>query len=280
MVFDINWTGSLGSLNYAFENELAIGATLPSWVTDWRSVPKDEFLPVERQARYKLYIASNGLKCEVMIYADKLLSVPCIAVDQVHLVGDLLDSGGDDTFLKTLLQRRSSLRFDEAPDQSYINGGTLEDAFWWKLMLDAVVVHTSGSNKYVRAMPEDRKGYGTWWNMLCGMRNDLPVLLEDPSFRRVHFAVPSATMNRRFFTTKKGFIGNGPAGIQYGDDVYIIYGANPLFALRRDERTFMIPPDSAPQPFHTLVGGCYLQGIMGGEAVIDSEKRKTQVYLI
>ena len=121
-------------------------------------------------------------------------------------------------------------------------------------MLDTVVVPTYGSN---------------WWNILCGMKNDLPVLLEDPSFRRVHFAVPSATMNRSFFTTKKRFIGNGRAGMRYGNDVYGLYGAKSPFVLRRDERTAMIPPDSAPQPLHTLVGGCYLHGIMDGEAVVD-----------
>jgi Heterokaryon incompatibility protein (HET) len=279
IIFDINWRGSLDSLDYASDNECTSDTALPSWVADWTSIPKDEFLPAERQARYKLYNASNGLKSNPLIYDNKILSVPSVLVDQVHIVGDLMDPlSCDDILIETLVRWKDILRFDEAPDQQYITGGSLADAFWRTLIVDVVFNPTTGSEPYIRATPEDKETFTSWWNMLVDSRQLLPSLMKAPSFQRIHRAIIPAIANRRFFTTTRGFIGNGPPRIRPGDDIYVLAGSHIPFALRKDERVVMIPPDS--KPLHTLVGGCYLHGTMDGQMVAHAEGKIIQLFIL
>jgi len=59
---------------------------------------------------------------------------------------------------------------------------------------------------------------------------------------------------RRFYTTRDGRIGLGPADLQEGDTVAILYGGKWPFVLR-------------PKGDHCLViGPCYVHGLMQGEA--------------
>ena len=71
-----------------------------------------------------------------------------------------------------------------------------------------------------------------------------------------------ACVGRRFFVTKKGYIGTRPPELQQGDEIYILAGGKVPFVLQ---------PLSKPQPnTFELVSDCYVHGIMDGEAV--SEK--------
>ena len=63
--------------------------------------------------------------------------------------------------------------------------------------------------------------------------------------------------NRALFITKLGYIGLGPWNAEVGDSVCVLYGGATPFLLRKavDSDTF------------TLVGECYVYGIMNGEAL-------------
>lgn len=63
--------------------------------------------------------------------------------------------------------------------------------------------------------------------------------------------------NRALFVTKLGYIGLGPWNAEVGDSVCVLYGGATPFLLRKaiDSDTF------------TLVGECYVYGIMNGEAL-------------
>jgi hypothetical protein len=62
----------------------------------------------------------------------------------------------------------------------------------------------------------------------------------------------------RLFTTDNlgGLIGTGPEGLRTGDVVCVLYGGNVPFILRRNA-----------QGQYILIGGCYVSGIMHGEAL-------------
>ena len=79
-----------------------------------------------------------------------------------------------------------------------------------------------------------------------------------------------ANTGRRLFATNRGYIGLGPSEMQEGDHVYIISGGNIPYILR---------PVSGkrPQTFE-LVGGCYLHGVMYGEAA-GTDEDYHDVYL-
>ena len=60
---------------------------------------------------------------------------------------------------------------------------------------------------------------------------------------------------RRLFTSKRGFIGLGPDSAQPQDKILILKGCSmPVVARPREEH-------------YELIGGCYVQGIMHGEAM-------------
>jgi serine/threonine protein kinase len=67
------------------------------------------------------------------------------------------------------------------------------------------------------------------------------------------------------FVTKREFFGFGPRTLQHGDVVAIVYGASvPLILRELNEGTY------------SLIGGCYIEGIMNGEEV--KWRGKTQVF--
>ena len=67
--------------------------------------------------------------------------------------------------------------------------------------------------------------------------------------------------------TENGYMGLGSPKV--GDEVWVLFGGDLPFILRPG------PDDSS----HTLIGDCYVQGIMNGEAMIDLKKKRRTVVL-
>jgi hypothetical protein len=61
--------------------------------------------------------------------------------------------------------------------------------------------------------------------------------------------------NRRFFVTKKGYLGIGPTTLKEGDLCCVLFGATVPFILRKLGSQYL------------LVGECYIHGIMRGEVL-------------
>ncbi len=80
-------------------------------------------------------------------------------------------------------------------------------------------------------------------------------------------AVRMYTHNRRFFVTHSGYYGLGPLALQQGDVCCVLLGAVVPFILRR----------SQVKSQYKLVGECFIQGIMRGEAISSCEKDSQKV---
>jgi hypothetical protein len=65
-------------------------------------------------------------------------------------------------------------------------------------------------------------------------------------------------MGTRLFTTDNvnALIGTGPSGLRTGDVVCVLYG---------DDVPFILRPETGGH--YTLIGECYVNGIMHGEAL-------------
>ncbi|KAI1367288.1 heterokaryon incompatibility protein-domain-containing protein [Xylaria arbuscula] len=72
---------------------------------------------------------------------------------------------------------------------------------------------------------------------------------------RFHDAFVRICTEKRFFITRCGRMGIGPESMKENDEVVILFGANVPFVIRRSGPTF------------TLIGECYVTGIMNGEPV-------------
>ncbi|RYP65877.1 hypothetical protein DL769_006194 [Monosporascus sp. CRB-8-3] len=76
-------------------------------------------------------------------------------------------------------------------------------------------------------------------------------------------SVAAVCHGRKFFITENGFFGVGPAATKIGDAVHILLGADVPFLLRQKNMCGRYELDGA----WSLVGECYVQGLMVGEAV-------------
>jgi hypothetical protein len=68
----------------------------------------------------------------------------------------------------------------------------------------------------------------------------------------------------------------GPGNMQQGDEIHIAAGGNCPLVLRPVNN----PQSPSTNPRYTLVGDCYLHGIMDGEAAESFEERATMVEII
>jgi hypothetical protein len=98
--------------------------------------------------------------------------------------------------------------------------------------------------------------------------------------KKINKAIQSATTDRKFFITKKGYIGLGPKEIERDDEVAVLVGGHTPFVLRRASEK-VIDSELGTKQCYTLVGDSYIHGLMDGKAfegINDIEKVK-QMYL-
>jgi hypothetical protein len=112
-----------------------------------------------------------------------------------------------------------------------------------------------------RANATDKMSYARfrrWLAAQSDMNNtDAPV---DPDFANFVKSFSIATQDLHFLTTCKGYIGLGDSP-QSNDEIWILFGGSVPFILRP------YPDDSDHAGSYSLVGDCYVHGIMDGEAM-------------
>lgn len=96
---------------------------------------------------------------------------------------------------------------------------------------------------------------------------------RDPSVVRAsayQHAFENAKSHRSFFVTESGLMGFGPASLEIHDKLVILFGSNwPVLIYEKDEH-------------YSVVGTCYVQGIMDGEVVrkFEEEGRPTETFIL
>lgn len=101
---------------------------------------------------------------------------------------------------------------------------------------------------------------------------------EGLNYIEVDFAICSATMDRRIFGTKDGYLGLGPSDIRNGDQVYIFEGGNVPFIVRKAPNRIILG-EQAEKCFE-LVGDCYVHGIMDGELMPETMSQEQAIWLV
>jgi hypothetical protein len=107
--------------------------------------------------------------------------------------------------------------------------------------------------KYVQEAPESQTEYSETTNNFFNL-------------------VMNTVVRRRFFVTKQGMLGLGPAAMNEGDVVGIVFGSSVPFLLR----------PSGDGVHFRLVGDCYVYEFMDGQAVEmwrESDERSTDFHL-
>lgn len=74
-------------------------------------------------------------------------------------------------------------------------------------------------------------------------------------------------LERRICVTANGLVGSVHQSAQVGDHIVVFEGVNMPFVLRQDGRQYRI------------VGSCYIEGLMGGEAVKE-DSEWTEIHIV
>lgn len=229
--------------------------SFPSWVKEFNK----ETTALNRRARSELYNACNGGKIQPADYTDGVLSFLGTKVDILKEVTQNAHSASmySGCQFSTFHEWAQFLKLNKRQGP-YSPGVTWLDAFAKTLSGD---IHGLC-----------RKGCGLSKNKLRGFVRSLTK--KKPRNCHVESSLAqelnTSAAGRKMFITEQGRIGLGPKWMQPRDEVWILSGGSVPFVLRplplqNTEDHDMEQPNA--QKYHVVVGDCYVQGIMFGEAV-------------
>ena len=130
-----------------------------------------------------------------------------------------------------------------------------------------------------RLPPEDFRFIEGWWHWIesLGKRinaTDVPRMFPTKEIRNYHVASTHNTANGAVFASSQGMAGMGLRTIREGDRVFVVKGSSAPLILRPrfNEGSPGDLSTHKSQNGYLLVGRCYLEGVMGGEAVTPDSK--------
>ncbi|KAF4626151.1 hypothetical protein G7Y89_g12010 [Cudoniella acicularis] len=253
---------------------------LPSWVPDWSEEYKFTTLRFAsfRQEAFELFNASGSVPMNRVSVAPGQLALDGLDFDEVEKFGSqrrVANMEENDIYGKW----RLLANVDKSPEHPYVGGKTTIDAYWRTLCYNMSV------NEGKEATTEDRMLHDEWWwgAILSESRPSHWVYKQKQrenikGVSRMSNIIASCTAGRRFFITKKGYFGIGPAGIVVGDRVCILFGGKTPFILRKTLKQSEMNSDMDFE----YVGDTYIHGLMGGEAVklMESGELSSQAFTL
>ena len=246
---------------------------LPSWVMDF--LPKDDSPSVLFFQNIFRRIASsvmfNACCLQELQYSTTpgRLNLHGFAIDKIK---DVAIEMGDGNIAETLHSWEClSCSNSEDRASAYPMGCSQADAFWRTMVRDAIRDYYDGERTR-RAKAADEASYLRFRSWLTVPSNT--DILTDPGFANFRKSFFIATQYQNFFTTCKGYIGLGYMP-QLNDEIWILFGGNVPFILRP------YPEGSENSGAYTLVGDCYVHGVMDGEAMEHwKEKHTREISLV
>lgn len=257
------------------------GTGLPSWIRDFGNRSGVDRLPYERNrdtVRRK-YRASRFTAGRAQLCSDTVLSLVGVKVDRISQIGSIC-TGTVKLEPDHISQWAELLNLDSRLNEPYVAGGTLEEAFMRTMMGDFVMEMLPEGDTpqrllgfYRKTSPEELEDY----------KKHLRAAISDGHQHQAHKfdrEVMIHLASRRFFITQGGFLGIGPPQILQGDEVFVLFGGNVPYVLRssNDAFDFAFAHGTKMLPYYTLIGDCYVHGVMDGE-VIDDSTKESLVFL-
>lgn len=243
----------------------------PSWIYDFDTVFSSDVWGLERASMFReaIFFTAAGTSKSVAFWNDfeqDHLELKGIFCSEVVLVGDSLSSDGyTSRGLSSILIKWESLAkgFYSNPKTDTPYGRDWMSEYLRTIVSDFV--------------PDREAQFGA--RRVCAA--DLPIIrgvvdkairMEQPPsaiFDRILYdGIISSLTNRTFFITADGYVGLGSP--ELGDEIWVLSGGDTPFILR---------PSVSDSGCHQLIGSCYVQGLMDGEAMVDVEAKQRTVSL-
>jgi hypothetical protein len=232
---------------------------------------------------YSLFSTTKDKPLVVELSQGTMLRVEGNPVDTIRAVSE---TGWKATYDFNFNDLMRLAGFQEDHEKGYIGGGTWEDAYWRTVCGDQLELDEkdqSSSRITRRCGLDDKQTYFLWldWkhNRRISENSECVRSVQD-----MRDSALSAMYGRRFFVTQRGYLGLGPKKSAVGDEAHAINGSTVPFVLRRVESGATAEQtqegSTSEFPRFRLVGGCYVHGIMDGEACDESTGVKASSLLL
>jgi hypothetical protein len=221
---------------------------LPSWVRDFSQVTSPVHVgnQLRRIKSYSLFNAAGGKLGRPVVKNGIELHVTGVQADEIVAVGPVMEHlfVGQESLRKILAEWITLC-------QQAVNS---VDAGVVHRVLSRAICSMCASSGYNQRMKESwLPNDNTWQRLLNG---DVGVL-----DRLYQGAVEMAMSGRSIYITQAGRIGICNPYASPGDEVWVLFGSNVPFVIRRQVYTQTLPEK------YQFVGDCFLDGIMDGDIV-------------
>lgn len=235
---------------------------LASWVCEWSQARIEPLLVT-------LYNASKGAEHRILSKRPRALTVVVVVAGLVSKIGaivsgdELIDRADVNDVVDKILRWRKLSGAGQSQNMQAILRTTMMD----KMILEG--------EKTRRILFEDMEISQTWWRILAEEKRRLSP--RDGNALLNHHLNLSTILNyNKFFVTHKGLIGMAPHAIRRGDRICIAKGSKVPLVLRPMHRTSIKNwTPHKPWKGYLFVGGCYVNGLMDGEAVTPDTEWET-----
>ena len=209
-----------------------------SWVPDW-TIPSEGTM-ISNQA------ACLGTQAQAHCNDQNMLVVSGCLVDTLHVVEQMPPTTTFPTRIPQLGTIVRKFMRGHTEDEPYVAGGLVIDALCRTLCCNTFA---GGFMPPVPDFPDLQESKEHVRNLM-----DPHKLVQ---MHRYFEGVNTMTLGRAFFRTRNGYIGLAPSSIKSGDQACVVLGCrSPLILRPTDDQRYM------------LVGECYVDGFMDGEALL------------
>ena len=208
-----------------------------------------------------------------------VLSISGIKVDTIQNITPVLGAITKTDPFGPIQECRKFIFDGRDADSQYASSGSLKEAFWRTLIVDAHRKAQRGVyTVFSRAGPDIGRAL---WDMLDSIDSKDKDLKSISSAHLNLLTLLAMTLTgRRCFLTTAGYMGIGHRKISSGDEVFILQGGRCPVVLRRDQsRTAGAEEQNIKSPTFTFAGECFVHGIMDGEAARNFEEQATDVHI-
>lgn len=233
---------------------------LPSWVPDW-STPTTASTLLDNPWSACGFISANAA-----YLGDKVLRVSGIQIDEITFIRDLFDFAPYKDKSALLKQIWKCCPGKDRIHSPYDQNQSMLDAYCRTFTRDCFFEtwypagHSMSGNKK-EPFDQLKGALLKIWSMDEEL-TELHNLAKDPLIEKF-IRASYCCLETCFFCTKDGYIGLAPPDIELGDIISVILGCDYPVILRKD-------PSSTTEPDGTrwkVVGACYTNGLMSGEAI-------------
>ena len=250
------------------------GLPLPSWCPNFNANQRreDSFFPYSERSNAGIMQSTQlegGLPKAWVEEETDILFAPGCQIDHVEEIVNLTFTvGANDSDTEAKVRGICNLAWErlcQSLSQRTLGTGIEKDVIYIQTLLENEPIPGVGDTGLRRLLDLNKYGWSeNSFNQEC-KPFELDAVLYFSGHQR------HTCEGRMFFSTKGGRIGIGPPETQPGDLICILYGAKPLYVLRRDS--------NAKVPLQIL-GDAFVHGLMNLDDMYEQVKSKYEVFEI